>query len=164
MWSLEERRGHLKAILWPSSCVKDWKTKRQTRNKYRMHVFFKKFLFSHSFYSSLFVFHLGVCTDRGGGFQAKSGLAWTGGERGVKTGKNLQTSYMDGPYSHNQGWRQEFSDGGLTLPTRGQKYGFQDTINAKNLRKNCASPSDGGLACADGGYSPLALPWRHPWP
>ena len=22
--------------------------------------------------------------------------------------------------------------------------------------------SDGGLACSDGGYSPLALPWRHP--
>ena len=63
-----------------------------------------------------------------------------------------------------QGWRQDFSDGGLTLPTRGLKYGFQGTINAKNLRKNCVSPSDGGLACSDGGYSPQALPWRHPCP
>ena len=50
-----------------------------------------------------------------------------------------------------QGWRQEFSDGELTLPTRGLKYGFQATINAKNLRKNRFSPFDGGLACSDGG-------------
>ena len=34
-----------------------------------------------------------------------------------------------------QGWCQEFSDGQLTLPTRGLKYGFQGTINAKNLRQ-----------------------------
>ena len=34
-----------------------------------------------------------------------------------------------------QGWHQEFSDGGLTVPMRGLKYGFQGTINAKNLRK-----------------------------
>ena len=59
--------------------------------------------------------------------------------------------------------RQEFSDEGLTLPTRGLKYGFQGTINAKNLQQNRVSLSDGGLACSDGGYSPLALPWRHPW-
>ena len=49
------------------------------------------------------------------------------------------------------GWRQEFSDGGLTLPTRGLKYGFQGTINTKNLRKNPLSPSDEGQACSDGG-------------
>ena len=42
-----------------------------------------------------------------------------------------------------QGWRQEFSDEGLILPTRGLKYSFQGTINAKNLRKNRFSPSDG---------------------
>ena len=36
----------------------------------------------------------------------------------------------------NQGWRQEFSKGGLTLPMRGLKYGFQGTISAQNLRKN----------------------------
>ena len=40
---------------------------------------------------------------------------------------------------------------GLTLPTRGLKSGFQGTINAKNIRKNRVSPSDGGLACSDGG-------------
>ena len=51
----------------------------------------------------------------------------------------------------NQGWRHEFSVGGMTLPTRGLKYGFQGTINAKNLRKNRFSPSDGGLACSDEG-------------
>ena len=44
----------------------------------------------------------------------------------------------------DQGWRQEFSDGGLTLPTRGLKYGFQVTIDANHLRKNRFSPSDGG--------------------
>ena len=43
-----------------------------------------------------------------------------------------------------QGWRQEFSDGGLTLPTRGLEYSFQGTINAINLRKSHFSPSDGG--------------------
>ena len=52
--------------------------------------------------------------------------------------------------SSKQGWGQEFSDGGLTLPTRGLKYGFQGTINTKNLRQNRFSPSDGGLACSDG--------------
>ena len=36
----------------------------------------------------------------------------------------------------NQGWRQEFSYGGLTLPTRGLKYGFQGTSNTKNLVKS----------------------------
>ena len=53
--------------------------------------------------------------------------------------------------SRKQGWHQEFSDGGLTLPMRGLKYGLQGTINAKNLRKNCFSRSEGGLACSDGG-------------
>ena len=43
-----------------------------------------------------------------------------------------------------QGWCQEFSDGGLTLPMRGLKYGFQGTINAKNIRKNRFSSSEGG--------------------
>ena len=43
---------------------------------------------------------------------------------------------------------------GLTLPTRGLIYGVQNTIKAKNLRKNSFSPSDGELPCSDGGYSP----------
>ena len=33
----------------------------------------------------------------------------------------------------------------------GLKYCFQGTINAKHLQKNRFSPSDGGLACSDGG-------------
>ena len=37
--------------------------------------------------------------------------------------------------SEIQGWRQEFSNRGLTLPKRGLKYGFQCILNAKNLRK-----------------------------
>ena len=32
---------------------------------------------------------------------------------------------------------------GVTLPRRGLKYGFQGFINAKDLRKNHFSPSDG---------------------
>ena len=60
-----------------------------------------------------------------------------------------------GTSAAKQGWRQGFSDGGLTLPMRGPKYCFQST-NAKNLRKNRFSPSDGG-------YSPLALLWHHPY-
>ena len=47
---------------------------------------------------------------------------------------------------------------GLVPPTRGLKYGFQGTINAKNLQKSRFSPFEGVLACFDGGYSPLALP------
>ena len=40
---------------------------------------------------------------------------------------------------------------GLTLPTRRLKYGFQGTINAKHLRKNRFSPSDGGKHAPTGG-------------
>ena len=50
-----------------------------------------------------------------------------------------------------RGVARNFPTEGLTLPTRGLKYGFQGTINAKNLRKIRVSPSDGGLACYDGG-------------
>ena len=32
-----------------------------------------------------------------------------------------------------QGWCQEFSDGGMTLLMMGLKYGFQGTINDKDL-------------------------------
>ena len=63
---------------------------------------------------------------------------------------------MQSLQSLQQRWRREFSGGGLTLLTRGLKYSFQNTTNAKNLRKNRFSPSDGG-------YSPLALPMHHPW-
>ena len=34
-----------------------------------------------------------------------------------------------------RGGARNFPTGELTLPTRGLKYGFQGTINAKNLRK-----------------------------
>ena len=43
-----------------------------------------------------------------------------------------------------RGGARNFPTGGLTLPTRGLKYGFQGTTNAKNLRKILFSPSDGG--------------------
>ena len=59
-------------------------------------------------------------------------------------GKTMQNYSFVGIVLPCQGWRQEFSDEGMTPPTRGLKYGFQGTINAKNLRKNRVSPSDGG--------------------
>ena len=43
-----------------------------------------------------------------------------------------------------RGGARNFPTGGLTLPTRWLKYGFQGTINAKNLRKHRVLPSDGG--------------------
>ena len=43
-----------------------------------------------------------------------------------------------------RGGARNFPMGGLTLPTLGLKYGFQGTINAKNLQENCVTPSDGG--------------------
>ena len=51
----------------------------------------------------------------------------------LKSSPNSDIKYLW--QDSNQGWRQEFSDGGLTLQTRGLKYGFQGTINAKILRK-----------------------------
>ena len=44
-----------------------------------------------------------------------------------------------------------------TILTRELKDRLQGTINAKNLRKTRFSPSEGGLACSEGGYSSLAL-------
>ena len=49
----------------------------------------------------------------------------------------------------------------LTLPTRGLKYGFQGTINGKNLRKIAFHLPTGSYHAPTGVYSPLALPWRH---
>ena len=45
----------------------------------------------------------------------------------------------------NSGGARNFPTGGLTLPTRGLKYGFKGSVNAKNLRQNSFSPSEGGL-------------------
>ena len=52
-----------------------------------------------------------------------------------KLGNDQERDVLELTHSNvcDRDWRQEFSDGGgLTLPTRGLKYG---TINAKNLRK-----------------------------
>ena len=43
-----------------------------------------------------------------------------------------------------RGEARNFPTGGLTLSTRGLKYSFQGTINAKTHRHNRFSPSDGG--------------------
>ena len=61
-----------------------------------------------------------------------------------------------------QGWRQEFFDGGLTLPTRGLKYGFQGNINTKNLQNNRFSPSDGGSMLRRGAIAPYPSPGATP--
>ena len=46
--------------------------------------------------------------------------------------------------------------------TRGQRCGFQGTVNAKSIRKSHFSPSSGGLACSDRGAiapsSPTLVP------
>ena len=46
---------------------------------------------------------------------------------------------------------------GLTLRTRGLKYGFQGTIYAKNLQKIAFRLTTGACKLRRGGYSPLAL-------
>ena len=43
-----------------------------------------------------------------------------------------------------QGWRQEFSDGGMNRPTRGLNYCFGGTFTAKNLRKKVFHLPTGG--------------------
>ena len=48
------------------------------------------------------------------------------------------------------------SDGGAKIRLSGY-YKWQ------NLWKYGVSPSDEGLACSAGGYTPLVLPWHHPW-
>ena len=56
-----------------------------------------------------------------------------------------------------QGWRQEFSDGGADSSDEWTKIWFSGYYKCQKSPKNRFSPSDGG-------YSPLALPWRHSWP
>ena len=65
--------------------------------------------------------------------------------------------------NHTQGEHQEFSNGGLTFPTRGLKYGFQGTITARSLQKKSHFTFDGIKHAPTVGYCPLALPWCHPW-
>ena len=86
--SLEERRGHSKVILSSFSCVEDGKIKRQTRNKYSMHVFFKAFSFFHSLSSSLIIFLLSVSTVSRNGLLSKRQTGVNKGREGVE---NRQT-------------------------------------------------------------------------
>ena len=55
----------------------------------------RRVLIFHSFCSSLFVFQLGIRTDRGRGLLGKKWKVWIGGGRGLKTGKNVRTAFMD---------------------------------------------------------------------
>ena len=101
MWSLEERSGHLKVILQIlSSCVKDRKTRKQEISTLCM-SFSKEYLFFHSFCSSLRVFQLSVRTDRERGLltfiKHKADRCRHGDGGGLKTDKNLRTSFMDDP-------------------------------------------------------------------
>ena len=55
-----------------------------------------------------------------------------------------------------RGGTRNFPTGGLTLLTRGLKYGFQGNVNAKNLQQNSFTPSDGEASMfRQGSYSPL---------
>ena len=63
-----------------------------------------------------------------------------------------------------RGGARNFPTGGQTLSTRGLKYGFQGTINAKNGRKNrrLFTFRRGASILRCGNYSPLALPSATP--
>ena len=63
--------------------------------------------------------------------------------------------YHDGSI---QGWRQEFSNGGLTLPMRGLKILFLGYFHCQKYPKNSFSPSDRGLTCSDGGAIATSSP------
>ena len=64
---------------------------------------------------------------------------------------------------NRQGWCQEFFRRGADSSDEGAKIWFLGYYKCQKSPKKRFSPSDGGLACSDGeGYSPLALPWRHP--
>ena len=54
-------------------------------------------MFFQSFYSSLFVFQLSVGTDRGRGVVKQKADRRGQGREGLKTGKNVRTSFMDDP-------------------------------------------------------------------
>ena len=51
---------------------------------------------------------------------------------------------------------------GADCSNEGAKIWLSEYYKSQKSPENRVSPSDGGLACSDGGYSPLALPWRHP--
>ena len=69
--------------------------KRQIRNKYSRQVFLREFLFFHSFWSCLIFFQLCVRTDRRKGErEARTGMD-RGRERGLKTGENARTFFID---------------------------------------------------------------------
>ena len=62
-----------------------------------------------------------------------------------------------------QGWHQKFSDRGADSSDKGAKISFQGIVNAKNLRKNSFSRSDGGLVCSDrGARAPSSPPLAPP--
>ena len=59
----------------------------------------------------------------------------------------------------HQGWRQVFSDRGAESSDEGAKVRLSGSVNAKNLRQNSFSPSDGGLACSNrGAIAPSSPP------
>ena len=63
-----------------------------------MHVFVKKFLFFHSICSSIFVFKLSVCVDKGRWvLEQKADRRGQEEGGGLITGKNARISVMDDP-------------------------------------------------------------------
>ena len=62
-----------------------------------------------------------------------------------------------------RGGARNFPTGGLTLPTRGLKYGFQGIVNAKNFLQNSFSPSDVGASMfRQGAIAPSSPPLAPP--
>ena len=59
----------------------------------------------------------------------------------------------------DQGWRQEFSDGGMTLPIKGAKILFLGYFHCQKSPKNSFSPSDRGASMfRRGAISPSSPP------
>ena len=52
---------------------------------------------------------------------------------------------------------------GADFSNEGAKIWLSGYYKCQKSPTHSRSPSDGGLVCSDGGYSPLALSWHHPW-
>ena len=81
----------------------------------------------------------------------------------------MRCAYSSLTAEHNQHYYRKFQYWAGVAPgifrqgadssDKGAKNGFQGIVNAKNLRQNSLSPSDGGLTCSDRG---TIAPSSHP--
>ena len=62
-------------------------------------------------------------------------LVWPLCQQTIELNRSVAFKMLINQPTTTRGGARNFPTGGLTLPTRGLKYGFQGTINAKNLPK-----------------------------